>query len=275
MPTQAEKCRQFADLHTQSAAFVMPNPWDVGSARILQGLGFKALATTSSGFAYTLGKADGQPTLDEKLEHCRIIAASTDIPLSVDFEDGYAAAPDRVAQNVGALIATGAAGCSLEDFDRESKSLYDLPLAVERLHAALEVASNLDFPFTVTARAEHLLRADRDLDEVIKRLKSYEAAGADVLFAPGITSLEDLQTVTHELNKPFNVLGAAMPNATLKEFQAAGAQRVSIGGALTYAAAKPIIEFGEMMLNEGSFAWSAQIAPRQRISELFAANNVA
>ena len=269
MPTQAEKGRAFAALHTQPDAFIIANPWDIGSALLMQGLGFKALATTSGGFAYGLGKEDGEPTLEEKLEHCRAIAGATSIPLSADFENGYAASPEGVAANVEALIATGTVGCSIEDFDRKGKSLYELPAAVERLRAAIEVASKQDFPFTITARAEHLLRAGRDLDEVITRLKAYEAAGADVLYAPGVASLDDLRTITAELNKPFNMLGVTLPSATLADFQAAGAQRVSIGGALTYAAAKPIIEFGEAMVKDGTFAWTAEMASGKRISELF------
>ena len=271
MPTQSEKCHSFAALHSASEAFIIANPWDVGSALLMQGLGFKALATTSGGFAYTLGKQDGEPTLEEKLAHCRSIAAATNIPLNADFEDGYAADADGVAKNVEALIATGTAGCSIEDFDREGKTLYELPAAVERLTAAIETAHKVDFPYTITARAEHLLRAGQDLDEVITRLQAYEAAGADVLYAPGVVSLDDLRTITNELNKPFNMLGVTIPTATLTDFQAAGAQRVSIGGALTYAAAKPIIDFGEAMLNEGSFAWTAQMASGKRIGELFAA----
>ncbi len=268
MPTQAEKCRQFAALHSEPSAFIIPNPWDVGSARLMQGLGFKALATTSGGFAYTLGKVDGAPTLDEKLAHCRAIAGATDIPLSADFEDGYAAAPEQVAQNVAALIDTGVAGCSIEDFDREAQSLFDLPLAVERIGAAVEAKSKLDFPFTLTARAEQLLRAGRDLEEVIRRLQAYEAAGADVLYAPFFRSLEDIETVAKELNKPLNVLAGTIQGATVKDFEAAGARRISIGGLLTFVAAKPIIDFGEVMLKDGSFDWAGQMAPYERIVEL-------
>ncbi len=268
MPTQAEKCRQFAALHQQSECFIIPNPWDVGSALLMQGLGFKALATTSSGFAYTLGKADGKPSLQEKLDHCRAIAAATAIPVSADFEDGYAAAPEQVAENVAAMIATGVAGCSIEDFDRKSQSLYELPLAVERIAAAVEVAHAQGFPFTLTARAEHLLRAGRDLDAVINRLQAYEAAGADVLFAPGIDSLDDLSNVTSALNKPFNVLGVMIPGAALDDFAAAGARRVSVGSALTFVAAKPIIESCEAMLQEGAFDWVANMAPYQQLMAL-------
>lgn len=268
MPTQAEKCQQFAALHAQPPSFIIANPWDVGSALLMQGLGFKALATTSSGFAYTLGKADGKPLLQEKLAHCRAIAGATDIPVNADFEDGYAAAPAAVAKNVEAMIATGVAGCSIEDFDRQAQTLYELPLATERIAAAVEVVRAQDFPFMLTARAEHLLRAGRDLDEVIKRLQAYAAAGADVLFAPGIGSLEDLGRVTGELDKPFNVLGVMIPGATLADFEAAGAQRVSIGSSLSFVATQAVIDSCESMLNAGSFEWVANMASYPRIMEL-------
>ncbi len=268
MPTQADKGRAFAALHTQEDAFIIANPWDVGSARLLQGLGFKALATSSSGFAYALGKADGQPTLEEKLTHCRAVASATDIPVSADFEDGFAAAPEAVAANVTALVETGVAGCSIEDFNRETKALYELPLAVERVAAAVAVARQQNFPFTLTARAEHLLRAGKNLDEVITRLSAYAEAGADVLFAPGISSLEDLRTVTSALDRPFNVLGVGIRGATLASLQAAGAQRVSIGGALSFVGAKPVLDSCEAMLTEGSFDWVANMAPYGKVLDI-------
>ncbi len=268
MPTQSEKCQTFADLHTQPDTFIIANPWDPGSARLLQGLGFKALATSSGGFAFTLGKEDGQPTLEEKLAHCRAITAVTDIPVSADFEDGYAAEPEQVAKNVEAMIATGVAGCSIEDFDRREKTLFDFSLAVERIEAAVAVTSKQDFPFQLTARAEHLLRGGQDLDEVITRLQAFAAAGANVLFAPGITSLEDLATVTSAIDKPFNVLGVMMPTATLADFQAAGAQRVSIGGSLPFVGIKPIIASCEAMLGAGTFDWVANSSPYAQIMQL-------
>ena len=193
MPTQAEKCAAFAALHTQPEAFIIANPWDPGSARLLQGMGFKALATSSAGFAFALGKADGEPTLEEKLDHCRAICRVTDIPVSADFEDGYASAPQEVANNVRAMIDTGVAGCSIEDFDRSNQSMYEPSLAVERVAAAVETAHAADVQFTLTARAEHLLRVGQDIDAVIERLQAYEAAGADVLFAPGVSSLADVR----------------------------------------------------------------------------------
>jgi 2-methylisocitrate lyase-like PEP mutase family enzyme len=268
MRTQEEKCINFKKLHDNSEAFVIANPWDTGSARLLQGMGFKALATSSSGFALALGKQDGQPTLEEKLSHCRAVAAATDIPVSADFEDGYASSPEDVAKNVANMIETGVAGCSIEDFDRAEKQLFEASLAIERVSAAVEVVKALDFPFQLTARAEHLLRGRSSLDEVIERLNAYEAAGADVLFAPGIGSLEDLKTVTDAIEKPFNVLGVMVAGASLADFQAAGAQRVSIGGSLPFVGMKPIIESCEAMLNEGSFDWVQNMAPPGEVISL-------
>lgn len=261
MPNQAEKCNLFRELHEKDEAFIIANPWDVGSAKLLQGLGFKALATSSSGFAFAIGKGDGQPTLEEKLTHCRSVAAATDIPVSADFEDGYAVSPEDVARNLAALIETGVAGCSIEDFDRGEKQLFDASLAIERVAAAVEVVRGLSFPFQLTARAEHLLRGGTSLDEVIERLQAYEAAGADVLFAPGIRSLEDLRTVTGAVNKPFNVLGVMLPGATLADLQAAGARRVSIGGSLPFVGMKPILESCQAMIEEGRFDWVQNMAP--------------
>ncbi|MEM7218472.1 MAG: isocitrate lyase/phosphoenolpyruvate mutase family protein [Pseudomonadota bacterium] len=268
MPTQAEKCQRFAALHEATDAFIIANPWDPGSARMLQGLGFSALATTSSGFAFTLGKTDGEPTLEEKLDHCRAITSVTDIPVNADFEDGYAVAPSDVGINVRALVETGVAGCSIEDFDRSSQRLLDFNLAVERVQAAAEAVAALDFPFQLTARAEHLLRANRDLDEVIRRLQAFEAAGANVLYAPGVRSLEDLATVTSAIEKPFNALGVMIPGATLADMQAAGAQRISIGGALPYIGAKPILDSCDAMLNDGRFDWVANMADAGRLAAL-------
>ena len=268
MPSQAEKCAQFAALHEADDAFIIANPWDPGSARLLQGMGFKALATTSGGFAYTLGKADGEPTLEEKLAHCRAITAVTDIPLNADFEDGFATAPEDVAANVLAAIDTGIAGCSIEDFDRDAQELYDFNLAVERVQAAAEVVATLEFPFMLTARAEHLLRAERDLDEIVRRLQAFQAAGANVLYAPGIRSLDDLRTVTRAIDRPFNALGVMIPGATLADMQQAGAQRISIGGVLPYVGAKPILESCDAMLNEGRFDWAANMADVGRLTEL-------
>ena len=259
-PFQKIKCEEFEKLHQQKGAFLIPNPWDTGSARILQGLGFKALATTSAGLAYTLGRADGEVTLDEKLAHCTSLAENTQIPINVDFENGFADAPEEVANNVLKLIATGVAGCSVEDFSRDDLQLYDFNLAVERVQAAVEVVNNLDMPFQFTARAENLLRGVNDIDDTIKRLQAFEAAGANVLYAPGINSLEQLRQVTSELNRPFNVLAPFFRGVTVDEFSEAGAQRISVGAALNRVSISPLLKAGKEMLSQGTFSWTGEMA---------------
>ena len=268
MPSQLQKCEQFAALHQQEGAFVIPNPWDAGSARLLQGLGFKALATTSAGFAFTAAKTDGQVSLEEKLQHCRVIAAATDVPVNVDFENGFADEPQQVYDNVLKVAATGVAGCSIEDYSRDSHSLYDVGYATERLQAAAEAVATLNMPFQLTARAENFLRGVNDIDDTIKRLQAYEAAGANVLYAPGLKSLDDLQRVTQALNKPFNVLAVFFRGVTVDEFAAAGAKRISVGGALAWACVKPLLDAGKEMLEQGSFAWTKNLASGADIKRL-------
>lgn len=255
MPAQIEKCETFIKLHEAETAWVIPNPWDVGSAKLLQGLGFKALATTSSGFAYTLGRADGEVTLEEKLQHCKSIAGATNIPVNADFENGFAEDAMAVAANIKRLAETGIAGCSIEDYSRDEHVLYDFSRAVERVQAAAEAIAELNIPIQLTARAENLLRGVDDLDDTIARLKAFESAGADVLYAPGISTLQQLQRVTSELEKPFNVLASFIPTASVAEFSAAGANRISVGGSLNYAAINPVIVAGKEMLGQGSFHW--------------------
>lgn len=269
MSNQLDKCRRFAALHQSPSPWIIPNPWDVGSAKLLEGLGFKALATTSSGFAYTLGRADGEVNLDEKLQHCAALVAATEIPINADFENGFADEPEAVATNITRLIETGIAGCSIEDYSRDSKTLYDHSLAVERVQAAAEIIRNLKIPVLLTARAENLLRGVNDLDDTIARLQAFSKAGADVLYAPGIKTLEDLKTVTSAVDRPFNVLASLMPKATVEEFGEAGAQRISTGGALNYAAVHPIINAGREMLEAGSFSWLGQLAAGRDIRTLF------
>ena len=181
MISQKMKCETFADLHQREGAFVIPNPWDLGSARLLQGLGFVALATTSAGLAYTLGRGDGEVTLAEKLDHCAQLATGTSIPINADFENGFADDPETMAVNLLQAAGTGIAGCSIEDFSRDTRSLYDFELAVERVQAAAEAVAGLDMPFQLTARAENFLRGVNDLEDTIRRLQAFEAAGAHVL----------------------------------------------------------------------------------------------
>lgn len=232
MSKQAAKCQTLADLHAANDAWIIPNPWDVGSAIDLEQAGFKALATSSAAFAYTLGHKDGGVSLDEKLAHCRAIAAHTNVPVNVDFEDGFSNKPEEVAKNIQKLVATGVAGCSIEDFSRADQKIFDFDLAVERMHAAAEEIAKLDISFQLTARAENVLRKHADLDEAIKRLQAYSAAGAHVLYAPGLTTLAQVKQVADSTDKPLNVLSPFIPDATLAALSEAGATRISLGSAL-------------------------------------------
>ena len=268
MTSQKDKCKVFADLHQAPGVFLIPNPWDTGSARLLQGLGFKALATSSSALAYTFGRADGEITLEEKLAHCTDLAKNTTIPINADFENGFADDPEGVANNLLKVAATGIAGCSIEDFSRDDHVVYDFNLAVERVQAAVEAVASLEMPFQLTARAENLLRGVMDLDDTIARLKAFEVAGANVLYAPGLKTLEHLQQVTNELNTPFNVLAPLFQGVTVDEFGAAGAKRISVGGALNWLAVNPVISAGKEMLERGSFSWTSEMASNAEVRRL-------
>lgn len=270
MTTQKQKCEQFASLHQQDGVFVIPNPWDAGSAKLLQGLGYKALATTSAGFAYTLGRSDGEVSLEEKLAHCAQLASATSIPINADFENAFSDSAQRGAENILQLVATGVAGCSIEDYSRDSKTIYDFNQAVDKVQAAAEALQSVDMPFQLTARAENLLRGVNDLDDTIRRLKAYEAAGANVLYAPGLTTLDQLKQVTQELSKPFNVLSVFFTGVTVAEFAEAGAKRISLGGALNWAAINPLISAGKEMLEQGSFDWTKTMASSKEVNELLA-----
>jgi 2-methylisocitrate lyase-like PEP mutase family enzyme len=232
--TQDEKAKIFQVLH-EGEPFLIPNPWDAGSARVLAALGFQALATTSSGFAFTLGQRDGTVTLDEVVDHVSAIDRATDLPLSVDLENGYGADPESCALAVTRVAEAGAVGGSIEDYDREGY-VYDLDHAAARVVAAVEAARHLPFPFLLTARAENLIRGRPDLEDTIQRLQAFEAAGADVLYAPGLRTLEEIRAVCDAVAKPVNVL--ARPEFSVAEIFEAGTQRISIGGGLTWVAAE-------------------------------------
>jgi 2-methylisocitrate lyase-like PEP mutase family enzyme len=232
VPTQADKAAAFRALH-EGEAFVIPNPWDAGSARVLEALGFKALATTSSGFAFTLGRLDGNVTLGEVADHARALDEATGLPVSVDLENGFGPAPEDAATAVIRAAGAGAVGGSIEDYDPRGE-LYALDHAVERVAAAVEAAASLSFPFTLTARAENQIRGNPDLDDTIARLQAYERVGADVLYAPGLRSAEEIRTVCDAVSKPVNVL--ARPALTVQEIADAGARRISVGGALAWVA---------------------------------------
>jgi 2-methylisocitrate lyase-like PEP mutase family enzyme len=257
MTSQQRKAEVFRDLHQGDAAFIIANPWDQGSARVLEGLGFAALASTSAGFAQTLGRLDGRVSLAEKLAHVEALCAAVRVPLSVDLENGFGHTPDDVARSISAVADAGAVGASIEDFD--GNGIYAFELAVERVQAAVQAARALDFPFTLTARAENLLRGVDDPDDTIRRLQAFEAAGADVLYAPGIGSLELLRRVCASVSRPVNVLAPMLPGASLAELADAGARRVSVGGALAMLSMGPVLAAGREMLEQGTFKWMAGV----------------
>jgi 2-methylisocitrate lyase-like PEP mutase family enzyme len=250
LQTQEEKGKAFAALHA-GAPFVIPNPWDAGSARVLAALGFQALASTSSGFAFTLGRLDGDVTLDEVVEHTAALDRATDLPVSVDLENGYGADPKSAALAITRAAEAGAVGGSIEDYD-PGGALYELDHAVERIEAAVEAARRLPFPFTLTARAENHIRGNPDLDDTIRRLQAFEAAGADVLYAPGLRTAEEIRAVCEAVSKPVNVL--ARPGLTAAEIVEAGAQRISVGGSLTWTAVNAFAAAAAEIRDRGDFS---------------------
>jgi 2-methylisocitrate lyase-like PEP mutase family enzyme len=248
--SQDQKAAEFRALHAGDP-FLIPNPWDAGSAKVMAGLGFEALATTSSGFAFTLGRPDGSVTLDEVAEHTRVLAEATPLPLSVDLENGYGPRPEDAAKAITRAAEAGAVGGSIEDFDRED-GIYELDHAVERVAAAVEAARQVDFQFIFTARSENQLHGSRDLDETIARLRAYESAGADVVFAPGLRNGEEVRAVCEAMTKPVNVLGHS--GLTLSEIVEAGAQRISVGGGFAFTAVAAMVDAAEAMRDGGDFS---------------------
>ena len=251
--TQQEKGEAFRALH-QGEPFVIPNPWDAGSARVFAGLGFKALATTSSGYAFTLGRADGTVTLEEIAAHVASLSAATDLPISVDLENGYGRAPEDAARAITRAAEAGAVGGSIEDYDRDDGVLYEAEHATERVAAAAEAARALDFPFALTARAENHLRSNAEIDDTIARLQAFEHASADVLYAPGLVTAEEIKTVCDAVSKPVNVLAFGRLGLSFDEIAAAGAQRVSVGGGLAWAGVNGAIEAAERIIDDGDFS---------------------
>jgi 2-methylisocitrate lyase-like PEP mutase family enzyme len=250
MTEQERKAAEFEALH-MGEAFVIPNPWDAGSARVLAALGFKALASTSSGFAFTLGRLDGGVTLDEVVEHAAALDGATDLPVSVDLENGYGPDPESVALAISRVAAAGAVGASIEDYGPSGR-IYGLHEAVERIAAAAEAARRLGFPFVLTARAENHIRGNPDLGDTIARLQAYEEAGADVLYAPGLRTAEEIRAVCEAVSKPVNVL--ALAGLSFDEIVAAGAQRVSVGGSLTWVALRAMVDAATAIRNSGDFS---------------------
>jgi 2-methylisocitrate lyase-like PEP mutase family enzyme len=249
-PSQQDKAAAFRALH-EGETFVIPNPWDAGSARVLEALGFKALATTSSGFAFTLGRLDGNVTLDEVLAHTRALCEASSLPVSVDLENGYGPDPADAARAIAGAAEAGAVGGSIEDYD-PSGELYGLDHAAERVAAAVEAARGVDFPFTLTARAENHIRGNPDLDDTIARLRAFETAGADVLYAPGLRSADEIRAVCEAVSKPVNVL--ARPKLSVEEIAAAGARRISVGGSLAWVAVGAFAQAAERIRDTGDLS---------------------
>ena len=257
--SQQQKIAGFRALHERPGAFIIPNPWDVGTARILAAMGFEALATTSAGFAFSRGLKEGVVSREEALTHCREIVAATDLPVSADLEKGFGDAPEAVAATIKNAAATGLAGCSIEDHTgRRNAPIYDFNQAVERIQAAVEAKRALPDDFLLTARCENFLWGRKDLDDTIKRLQAFEAAGADVLYAPGLYDLDTIRTVCESVSKPVNVV-MGMPGATfgIKELEAAGVKRVSVGSALARAAFGTFVRAAQEMKVQGTFTFSA------------------
>jgi 2-methylisocitrate lyase-like PEP mutase family enzyme len=270
MATQAEKAQRFRALHERDGAFIIPNPWDIGSARLFEALGFESLATTSSGFAYSLGRKDGLVTRDEKLAHCRALCEATSLPVSADLEKCFADDPMEAAETIALAAQVGLVGGSIEDATGDpARPIYDFNHAVERVVAAVEVAKSLDIPFVLTARAENFLHGRPDMDDTIRRLQAFEAAGADVLYAPGPSTLDETREITSALTRPVNMLATPFKDVTVDELAEAGVKRISIGGAMARAAIGLLVRNSQQMLDEGRFDWMADMMPTPDINNLF------
>ena len=264
--TQSEKAQRFEALHTRPGVFVIPNPWDVGSARMLESLGYEALATTSAGYAFSTGRLDGAVGLNEMIEHCRVLCACTKLPVSADLENGYADDPKTAAQALMLGAQAGLVGGSIEDFS--GKTTYDFALAVERVQAAAEAVKKLPFKFMFAARADGLLHGTTDHDEIIRRLQAFEAAGADVVYAPGLKTLEELRRMTSALKKPFNANMSSFPTATVAQLGEAGAKRISTGGGLARAAIGAFLRAAREMQAPGTFTWIESAARGAEMKKL-------
>jgi 2-methylisocitrate lyase-like PEP mutase family enzyme len=260
MTTQTEKAARFLDLHRPGNPLLLPNPWDQGSARLLASLGFQALATTSSGYAATLGRLDGSVSRDEALAHAAVIVAATELPVSADLENCFADDPAGVARTVTLAVEAGLAGCSIEDFTGgEGEPIYDTGLAAERVAAAAEAAHAGPVRLVLTARAENFLHGRPDLADTITRLQAYQAAGADVLYAPGLTSLADIRQVVTAVDRPVNVLAVAGA-PSVGELAGACVGRVSVGGAFAFAALGALVDAATELRDEGTYGYLASTA---------------
>jgi len=273
MRTQEERARIFRALHEKPGIFMMPNPWDAGTAKLFASLGFEALASTSQGFANALGRVDGTLSVSraELIANCREIAAATELPVTADLENGYADDPREAAGIIRLAAEAGVVGGSIEDSSGNAAApIYDFNLAVERVAAAVEVARALPFAFTLTARAENYLHGRRDQDDTIRRLQAFAAAGADVLYAPGLRDIDSIRQVVAAVPKPLNVvMSAADPDLTAQQLAEAGVKRISVGGALSRLALAAVRDAAIAMRDAGSFKWVRDTVPSKDLKAIF------
>jgi 2-methylisocitrate lyase-like PEP mutase family enzyme len=277
MATQFEKATAFRALHERDGAFIIPNPWDIGTARLLAHLGFEALATTSAGYAFSVGRPDYSIGRDEMLAHVRDIVYATDLPVSADLENGFGDDPAAAAETYRLAAATGLVGGSIEDATgRKEDPIYEHKLAADRVRAVVEAVRSLPFPFTVTGRAENYLWGRPDLKDTIRRLQAYQDAGADVLYAPGLTSKEDIATVVRSVDRPVNALmGLQGVQLSLADLSAIGVKRVSVGSALSRAALGAFLRAAREMRERGTFAFAAEAVSYRDLSAMFHADPTA
>jgi 2-methylisocitrate lyase-like PEP mutase family enzyme len=271
MLTQFEKGKSFRALHQRAGAFILPNPWDIGSARLLAHFGFEALATTSGGYACSMGQRDYTLGREAMIAHVATLASATDLPLSADLENGFADAPEIAAETIRLAGAAGAVGGSIEDASgRAEQPIYELALAAERVRAAAESAHALPFPFMLSARAENYLHGRPDLGDTIKRLQAYQEAGADVLYAPGVTSRDDIAALVRSVDRPVNVLmGLKGVSLSLADLSALGVKRVSVGSALARTAYSAFLRASREMREHGTFTFAEETATSREIVDLF------
>ena len=271
MRTQAEKAETFRALHHRDHAFIIPNPWDVGTARLLETLGFEALATTSAGFAFSIGKPDGAGGREQMLAHAAQIAAATDLPVSADLENCYADDPGGAADTVRLAAKAGLAGCSVEDVpEGRGRGPYELSLAAERVRAAAEAAHSMPFPFTLTARAENFIVGRPDLRDTIARLQSFQEVGADVLYAPGLKTREEIVAVVRSVDRPVNVImGLQGVQLNLDELSEMGVKRISVGSALSRAALSTFYRAALEMKEHKTFTFAEDALKVRELNAMF------
>jgi len=269
--TQAEKAQIFRKLHERPNAFIIPNPWDIGSARILAHLGFQALATTSMGYAFSTGRRDGSLSREQTLAHAAAISSATDLPVSADLENGFGDAPETAAETIRMAAEAGVVGGSIEDSSgRVEEPIYAIAHAAERVRAAVEAARALPFPFLLTARAENYLWGRPDLADTIKRLQAYQEVGADVLYAPGLAAREDIEAVVRSVDRPVNVvMGLRGAQLTFSDLSVIGVKRISVGSALYRTAMGEFLRAAREMHDDGTFTFARNAANPSELTEIF------